>query len=384
MPRVIHPIEAESYRILRSRIDLSHLPPLSRAVAERVTRGRRPVVRREPDPRRGGAGQGREALRRRAGLWTRAWPRAGITIRTPIVPLDDPRAKDARARPHPLGDRDATRDHEAPAGAIWVIGNGAHGAVRAARAPPRRPGADHRPARRLRRRQRGEGGARAVRPPVRDQPAASAAARPWPSKPSTRSSTSKHEPDPRPRWPPQRQELVCGVAYSAAALGLATAAAPTDDEMRDRIDVHQARRGPEWRTLNVEDDPARALTEAHRPGPARRPRRLDRGRDAPPRRVRPQRLGRSTRSCSAGVAALQEHDEPVVVVAEEAGLGPVPIGSHHPPALARPAGRRQPGPGQRPPTASSSRRRPTLDLPEQDLKGIEHNLSGSDPLRTFE
>jgi precorrin-8X/cobalt-precorrin-8 methylmutase len=36
MARVIHPIERESYRILRSRIDLSHLPPLSRAVAERV------------------------------------------------------------------------------------------------------------------------------------------------------------------------------------------------------------------------------------------------------------------------------------------------------------------------------------------------------------
>ena len=36
MARVIHPIEVESYRILRSRIDLSHLPPLSRAVAERV------------------------------------------------------------------------------------------------------------------------------------------------------------------------------------------------------------------------------------------------------------------------------------------------------------------------------------------------------------
>ena len=30
------PIEAESYRILRSRIDLSHLPPLTRAVTERV------------------------------------------------------------------------------------------------------------------------------------------------------------------------------------------------------------------------------------------------------------------------------------------------------------------------------------------------------------
>jgi precorrin-8X/cobalt-precorrin-8 methylmutase len=31
-----HPIEAESYRILRSRIDLSDLPPLTRAVTERV------------------------------------------------------------------------------------------------------------------------------------------------------------------------------------------------------------------------------------------------------------------------------------------------------------------------------------------------------------
>jgi precorrin-8X/cobalt-precorrin-8 methylmutase len=32
----VHPIEAESYRILRSRADLSLLPPLSRAVTERV------------------------------------------------------------------------------------------------------------------------------------------------------------------------------------------------------------------------------------------------------------------------------------------------------------------------------------------------------------
>jgi precorrin-8X/cobalt-precorrin-8 methylmutase len=32
----MHPIERESYRILRSRIDLSHLPPVSRAVTERV------------------------------------------------------------------------------------------------------------------------------------------------------------------------------------------------------------------------------------------------------------------------------------------------------------------------------------------------------------
>ena len=35
-PRVVHPIEAESYRILRGLVDLSALGPLSRAVAERV------------------------------------------------------------------------------------------------------------------------------------------------------------------------------------------------------------------------------------------------------------------------------------------------------------------------------------------------------------
>ncbi|NYI04151.1 precorrin-8X methylmutase [Allostreptomyces psammosilenae] len=36
MTRVVHPIEQESYRILRSRVDTSHLPPLTRAVVERV------------------------------------------------------------------------------------------------------------------------------------------------------------------------------------------------------------------------------------------------------------------------------------------------------------------------------------------------------------
>ena len=35
-PSEPHPIEAESYRIMRSRIDLSTLPPLTRAVTERI------------------------------------------------------------------------------------------------------------------------------------------------------------------------------------------------------------------------------------------------------------------------------------------------------------------------------------------------------------
>ncbi|MHA6763488.1 precorrin-8X methylmutase [Streptacidiphilus sp. PAMC 29251] len=34
--RQVHPIERESYRRLRSRLDTAHLPPLTRAVAERV------------------------------------------------------------------------------------------------------------------------------------------------------------------------------------------------------------------------------------------------------------------------------------------------------------------------------------------------------------
>jgi precorrin-8X/cobalt-precorrin-8 methylmutase len=36
MTRQIHPIEAESYAVLRSRVATDHLPPLTRAVVERV------------------------------------------------------------------------------------------------------------------------------------------------------------------------------------------------------------------------------------------------------------------------------------------------------------------------------------------------------------
>src|SRR3954447_18629145 len=36
MKRTVHPIETESYAILRSRADTASLPPLSRAVVERV------------------------------------------------------------------------------------------------------------------------------------------------------------------------------------------------------------------------------------------------------------------------------------------------------------------------------------------------------------
>ena len=93
---------------------------------------------------------------------------------------------------------------------------------------------------------------------------------------------------------------------------VATGAA-IDDEMRERIAAHQARRGPEWHTVEVEDDlelPAGPILldglgvwiagVMHRHDDAAEP------------------------IVSTGVAALAAHPGPVVVVAEEAGLSPVP------------------------------------------------------------
>jgi precorrin-8X/cobalt-precorrin-8 methylmutase len=122
--RAIHPIERESYRILRSRIDLSHLPPLSRAVAERVIHaaadlsfGTSLVLDEQA------LQQGRDALLAGAPIYTDArMVAAGIASRTPIVPLDDPRAKsDGTTTRSAAAMRLAIQ--EAPANAIWVVGN---------------------------------------------------------------------------------------------------------------------------------------------------------------------------------------------------------------------------------------------------------------------
>jgi len=137
---VIHPIEVESYRILRSRIDLSHLPPLSRAVAERVIHASADLsfadslVLDEAALMRG-----REALLGGAPVYCDArMAAAGITSRRPIAPLDDARAvrREGMTR-SAAAMRLATS--EASEGAVWVIGNAPTALAELIAHPPPKP-----------------------------------------------------------------------------------------------------------------------------------------------------------------------------------------------------------------------------------------------------
>ena len=125
--RRIHSIETESYRILRRLADLSHLGPLSRAVAERVIHASADLEYAESlvlDERvlEGGLG----VLRRGAPIVTDVhMVAAGITARETLCFVSDPRAC---ALSEMLG---ITRSaagfrlaaQEAGAGAVWVVGN---------------------------------------------------------------------------------------------------------------------------------------------------------------------------------------------------------------------------------------------------------------------
>lgn len=127
MTRTVHPIERESYRILRDRLDLSHLPPLSRAVAERVVHATADVsfadslVLDEPALQRG-----RRALLDGATVLCDArMAAAGITSRSPVVPMEDPRVLDLAREEGLTRSAAAMRlaAAEAPAGGVWVVGN---------------------------------------------------------------------------------------------------------------------------------------------------------------------------------------------------------------------------------------------------------------------
>jgi precorrin-8X/cobalt-precorrin-8 methylmutase len=125
--RRVHPIETESYRILRGMVDLSHLGPLSCAVAERV-------IHASADPDyaeslildEAALESGISALRRGEPVVTDVgMVAAGITGRQTLCFVSDPRA---RALSEQLG---ITRSaagfriaaEEVGNGAVWVVGN---------------------------------------------------------------------------------------------------------------------------------------------------------------------------------------------------------------------------------------------------------------------
>jgi precorrin-8X/cobalt-precorrin-8 methylmutase len=125
--RRVHPIEAESYRILRGLVGLSPLGPLSRAVAERVIHASADLEYAEnlvlDETALGG---GLEALRRGSPIVTDVgMVAAGITGRETLCFVSDPRARELS------GKLATTRSaagfgiaaEEVGPGAVWVVGN---------------------------------------------------------------------------------------------------------------------------------------------------------------------------------------------------------------------------------------------------------------------
>jgi len=125
--RRVHPIEAESYRILRELVDLSRFGPLGRAVAERVIHASADLEYAESLVLDEAALEtGLEALRHDAPIITDVgMVAAGITARETHCYVSDARA---RERSDELG---ITRSaagfriaaEEVGSGAVWVVGN---------------------------------------------------------------------------------------------------------------------------------------------------------------------------------------------------------------------------------------------------------------------
>jgi precorrin-8X/cobalt-precorrin-8 methylmutase len=125
--RPAHPIEQESYRMLRELVDLSALEPLSKAVAERVIHASADLeyadslVLNETVLR-----EGLEALRRGASIVADVgMVAAGITAREALCFISDPRAKEMSetlgTTRTAAGFRVAAE--EVGSGAVWVVGN---------------------------------------------------------------------------------------------------------------------------------------------------------------------------------------------------------------------------------------------------------------------
>lgn len=122
-PRSAHPIELESFRILRSRVDTACLPPCTRAVIERVIHTSADVEYADDlvcDESALRAGW--EALHAGAPLIVDVrMLAAGVTSYDSIVALDRAAvAADGLTR-SATGVRAAAAEH--PDGAVWAIGN---------------------------------------------------------------------------------------------------------------------------------------------------------------------------------------------------------------------------------------------------------------------
>jgi precorrin-8X/cobalt-precorrin-8 methylmutase len=143
MSHAVHPIEAESYRILRARVNLSHLPALTRAVTERVVHASADLEYAET------LVADEEALRAgRAALLDGAplvcdtrMVAGGITRREATVPLLDPRAAELAASAGITRTAAAMRlaAAETGPGGVWVVGNAPTALFELLERPPREP-----------------------------------------------------------------------------------------------------------------------------------------------------------------------------------------------------------------------------------------------------
>ena len=143
MSHAVHPIEAESYRILRARVDLSHLPALTRAVTERVVHASADLeyadtLLADEDA----LSAGRDALLAGAPIvCDTRMVAGGITRREATVPLLDPRAAQLAASEGITRTAAAMRlaVREIGAGAVWVVGNAPTALFELLERPPREP-----------------------------------------------------------------------------------------------------------------------------------------------------------------------------------------------------------------------------------------------------
>jgi precorrin-8X/cobalt-precorrin-8 methylmutase len=143
MTHAVHPIEAESYRILRARVDLSHLPALTRAVTERVVHASADLEYAETlIADEGTLRAGRAALLGGGPLvCDTRMVAGGITRREATVPLLDPRAAELAASEGITRTAAAMRlaAGETGPGAVWVVGNAPTALFELLERPPREP-----------------------------------------------------------------------------------------------------------------------------------------------------------------------------------------------------------------------------------------------------